>query len=56
VTQLKILQKTEALHEARWWEPEANGRAHCYLCPRHCHINPGQAGFCFIRVNEGGKL
>jgi pyruvate formate lyase activating enzyme len=56
MTQLKILQKTDTLHEARWWEPEANGRAHCYLCPRHCHINPGQAGFCFIRINEGGKL
>src|SRR6266478_3272213 len=54
--ELKILQKTETLHEARWWEAEANGRVHCYLCPRHCHINPGQAGFCFIRINEGGKL
>jgi pyruvate formate lyase activating enzyme len=53
---LKILQKTAALHEARWWEPDANGKAHCYLCPRHCHIGEGQAGFCFIRVNEGGKL
>jgi pyruvate formate lyase activating enzyme len=53
---LKILQKTERLHEARWWEAEAGGRAHCYLCPRHCHIGEGQAGFCFIRVNEGGKL
>ncbi len=56
MSQLKILQKTDTLHEARWWEPEANGRVHCYLCPRHCHINPGQAGFCFIRINEGGKL
>jgi pyruvate formate lyase activating enzyme len=53
---LKILQKTASLHEARWWEPEPGGKAHCYLCPRHCHIGDGQAGFCFIRVNEGGKL
>jgi pyruvate formate lyase activating enzyme len=53
---LKILQKTETLHEARWYEADANGRVHCYLCPRHCHINPGQAGFCFIRVNQGGRL
>jgi len=53
---LKILQKTETLHEGRWWEPEAEGRVHCFLCPRHCHIRPGQTGFCFIRVNEGGKL
>jgi pyruvate formate lyase activating enzyme len=34
----------------------ADGRVHCYLCPRHCHIGPGQAGFCFIRVNQGGKF
>ncbi len=54
--ELKVLRKTESLHEARWWEAEAEGRVHCYLCPRHCHIHAGQAGFCFIRINEGGKL
>jgi pyruvate formate lyase activating enzyme len=54
--ELKILQKTEQLHEARWWETGPDGRVHCYLCPRHCHIHPGQAGFCFIRINQGGKL
>ena len=41
---LNILQKTEALHEASWWEaepggnPATAGRVHCYLFPRHCHI------------------
>ena len=54
--ELKILQKTERLHEARWWEAEPGGRVHCYLCPRHCHIHPGQAGFCFIRTNQDGRL
>ena len=29
-----------------------DGRVHCYLCPRHCHIGEGQSGFCFIRVNR----
>jgi len=56
VQDLKILQKSQELHEARWWEPEAGGKTHCYLCPRHCHIGEGQSGFCFIRVNQGGKL
>jgi len=56
MSELKVLQKTQALHEARWWESDANGRVHCFLCPRHCHIHSGQSGFCFIRVNEGGKL
>ena len=56
--QLDILQdaSTERLHEGRWWETDAAGKVHCYLCPRHCHIGEGQAGFCFIRVNRGGKL
>ncbi|MCL6480407.1 MAG: AmmeMemoRadiSam system radical SAM enzyme [Firmicutes bacterium] len=54
--ELKVLQKTATLHEARWWEPEPGGKVHCYLCPRHCHIGPGQSGFCFIRINQGGKL
>jgi len=54
--ELKILQKTEQLHLGRWWELEADGRVHCYLCPRHCRIHEGQAGFCFIRVNRGGAL
>jgi pyruvate formate lyase activating enzyme len=53
---LQILQSTPELHEALWWEPEANQRVHCYLCPRHCHIGHGQAGFCFIRANQNGRL
>jgi pyruvate formate lyase activating enzyme len=54
--ELAILQSAEQLHEASWWHAEAGGRVHCYLCPRHCHIHPGQAGFCYIRVNRDGKL
>lgn len=45
-----------ALHEALWWEPMQDGRLHCYLCPRHCHIGEGQSGFCYIRKNIEGKL
>jgi len=56
VDDLKLFQKTETLHEARWWDSEPGNRVHCYLCPRHCHIGEGQTGFCFIRVNQGGKL
>jgi len=56
MNELKIFQKTQSLHEGRWWEPMPDGRVHCFLCPRHCHIGEGQAGFCFIRVNQAGKL
>ena len=53
---LKAGESPAENHLARWWEPEPADKVHCYLCPRHCHIGPGQAGFCFIRANEGGKL
>jgi pyruvate formate lyase activating enzyme len=45
-----------ALHPARWWQPLPDGRIHCFLCPRHCHIGDGQHGFCFIRQNVDGEL
>ena len=28
----------------------------CSLCPRCCNISEGQAGFCRVRANRGGKL
>ncbi len=42
--------------EARWWEPLEGGRVVCNLCPRYCKVGEGQAGFCFIRKNEAGRL
>jgi len=56
MAELNVLQVSPELHEAQWWEAEPNGKVHCYLCPRHCHIGRGQAGFCFIRTNHDGKL
>ncbi|MEW6775845.1 MAG: AmmeMemoRadiSam system radical SAM enzyme [Bdellovibrionota bacterium] len=47
---------TSRLHEARYWHKEPDGRIVCTLCPRDCHIAEGQAGFCYIRQNLGGKL
>jgi pyruvate formate lyase activating enzyme len=42
-------------HPALWWREE-EGRVVCTLCPRYCGLHEGQAGFCFIRKNVGGKL
>lgn len=44
------------MKEALWWESEPDGRILCTLCPRYCRMAEGQAGFCFIRKNIGGKL
>ena len=44
------------MKEALWWETQEDGRILCTLCPRYCKIGEGQAGFCYIRKNIGGKL
>ncbi len=44
------------VHEARYYEPEPDGRLRCTLCPRDCRLGEGQAGFCFIRRNVGGRM
>lgn len=43
-------------HPASWWRPLGNGRVLCELCPRDCRLRPGQAGWCWVRRNEGGEL
>jgi len=44
------------VREARYWEPTDDGRVRCTLCPRDCRLREGQAGFCYVRENRGGKL
>jgi pyruvate formate lyase activating enzyme len=41
---------------ARFFETEPDGRLRCTLCPRDCLLAEGQAGFCFIRQNVGGRM
>ncbi len=44
------------MREAAFYRKLENGVAECFLCPRHCRIAPGSAGFCRVRRNEGGTL
>ncbi len=44
------------LHPAEYWEREAEGTVHCYLCPKDCRIRPGKTGFCGVRKNLDGTL
>jgi pyruvate formate lyase activating enzyme len=32
-----------------YWVKLDDGRIECRLCPRFCHIRPGQRGLCFVR-------
>jgi pyruvate formate lyase activating enzyme len=37
-------------------KPLEGGNVQCLACSRYCRIPEGQAGFCGVRANEGGKL
>ncbi|MBW3600200.1 MAG: AmmeMemoRadiSam system radical SAM enzyme, partial [Planctomycetes bacterium] len=40
-----------------WWhELEGSNRIVCDLCPRDCHLKPGDRGFCFVRENRDGQM
>lgn len=41
---------------AEFWQPTADGRLRCDLCPRECRIAEGQRGFCFVRQVRDGVL
>ena len=32
----------------RYWHALDDGRIQCDLCPRHCRLNDGQRGLCFV--------
>jgi AmmeMemoRadiSam system radical SAM enzyme len=41
-----------------WWHVDEQDaeRIVCDLCPRDCHLRPGDRGFCFVRENRGGQM
>ncbi|MFP6573854.1 MAG: AmmeMemoRadiSam system radical SAM enzyme [Pirellulaceae bacterium] len=40
-----------------WWRStDDQGRILCELCPRACHMKPGDRGFCFVRENRDGEM
>ena len=42
--------------EAGWWHRTDDDRIVCDLCPRECHLKPGDRGFCFVRENRDGEM
>ncbi len=48
--------RVEAVREAEHWHRLPDRRVHCSLCYRDCRLAPGEAGWCKIRRNEGGRL
>ena len=46
----------ETYHPTKYWHRLEDGRVQCDLCPRHCRLQEGQRGFCFVRMNRGGQI
>lgn len=44
------------MHRAEYFEPLADHKVHCSLCPQDCTIRDGRTGFCRVRQNRGGVL
>ena len=43
-------------HPTRYWHGLDDGRVQCDLCPRACKLADGQAGLCFVRSAQGGRI
>jgi pyruvate formate lyase activating enzyme len=41
---------------ADYWEERPEKKVHCFLCPHHCVIAPGERGICRVRSNRDGVL
>jgi pyruvate formate lyase activating enzyme len=39
----------QTIVSTRYWHRMANGQLQCDLCPRHCHLQEGQRGLCYVR-------
>ena len=46
----------ETIVPTRYWHQLADGQLQCDLCPRHCHLQEGQRGLCYVRQRLDGEV
>lgn len=51
-----MVDDSQPLAKARYWQRLSDGRVQCDLCPRECRLRDGQRGFCFVRANVNDEL
>ncbi|MEE8580212.1 MAG: AmmeMemoRadiSam system radical SAM enzyme [Myxococcota bacterium] len=39
-----------------YWHALSDGRIQCDLCPRHCRLQEGQRGLCFVRARRSDEI
>jgi pyruvate formate lyase activating enzyme len=40
----------------RYWSQAPEGKLQCDVCPRHCQLQDGQRGLCFVRARQGDAV
>jgi pyruvate formate lyase activating enzyme len=40
----------------RYWHPLPSGDVQCDVCPRHCKLDEGQRGLCFVRARQDDAI
>lgn len=48
--------RIHSVRSATYWRRLPGQSIHCDLCYRRCELGPGEAGWCGLRVNQGGTL
>lgn len=49
-------QTGDGLHKASYWEPMADNKVKCKLCPNNCILEAEKNGPCFSRGNRKGEM
>jgi pyruvate formate lyase activating enzyme len=40
----------------KYWTKLEDGKVRCEVCPRHCSLQEGQRGLCFVRERRDGEI
>ncbi|NNM00758.1 MAG: AmmeMemoRadiSam system radical SAM enzyme, partial [Gammaproteobacteria bacterium] len=46
----------ETVVSTKYWHRLEDGRLQCDVCPRHCRLNDGQRGLCYVRQRLGDEV
>ena len=46
----------ETIVPTRYWHQLPDGQLQCDLCPRHCRLQEGQRGLCYVRQHLEGEV
>ena len=47
---------SDGVVSTRYWHAKGDGRVECDVCPRHCQLQEGQRGLCFVRARQEDEV